>query len=215
MTRIVVIGGTGYAGAHIVREAARRGHEAVSLSRSAPAEPVPGVRYEYGFATDIDTVARVIDGADVVVGALSPFGDLAGQYVPIYRAALQSIAAAGARFVVIGGFSALRPAPGASRFVDSGNVPPEFAAGARETADALELLQAEAPDELDWLYVSPAAAFGAFTPGERRGTYRAGSDVALFDANGDSAISGADFALAVVDEIEFPTIRRGQIHFAY
>lgn len=215
MTKIVVIGGTGYAGAHIVREAARRGHDVVSLSRSAAAEPVPGVRYEYGFATDPDTVARVVDGAEVVVGSLSPFGDLAGQYVPIYRAALQPIAAAGARFVVIGGFSALRPAPGAGRFIDSGDVPPEYAAGARETADALELLLAEAPPALDWLFVSPAAEFGAFAPGERRGTYRTSSDVALFDADGKSAISGADFALAVVDEIERPTTRRGQIHFAY
>lgn len=215
MARIIIIGGNGYAGSHIIREAAGRGHEVVSLSRSQPADPVEGVRYEAGSAADVDTLKRVIGGVDVVVGALSPFGDLAGQYVSIYRAALEPIAETGARFVVIGGFSGLRPAPGAPRFIDSGNVPPEYFAGARETADALELLLAEAPENLDWLFVSPGAEFGAFAPGERRGAYRKSGDVALFDAEGKSAIGGADFALAVVDEIETPTIRRGHIHFAY
>lgn len=46
MTRITVLGGTGYAGAHIVRIAAERGHEVVSFSRSEPASDarVSGVR---------------------------------------------------------------------------------------------------------------------------------------------------------------------------
>lgn len=36
MTRIHVLGGTGYAGSRIVREAAKRGHQVVSYSRSIP-----------------------------------------------------------------------------------------------------------------------------------------------------------------------------------
>lgn len=215
MSKILILGGNGYAGSHIVREAASRGHAIVSLSRSAPAEAIAGVQYEQGSAADIATLERLLDGVDVVVGALSPFGDLAGQYVSIYRAALPAIAKAGARFVVIGGFSALRPAAGAERFIDSGNVPQEYFQGARETADALELLLADVPQALDWLFVSPAAEFGAFAPGERRGTYRKGDDIALFDADGKSAIGGADFALAVVDEIEQPSVHRGHISFAY
>lgn len=213
--KIVILGGNGYAGSNILREAAGRGYEVVSLSRSQPADPVAGVRYETGSAEDVETLKRVIAGADVVVGALSPFRDLAGKYLPIYRAALKPIAETGARFVVIGGFSGLRPAPGAPRFIDSGQVAPEYLAGARETFAAFELLSAEAPENLDWLFACPGAEFGAFAPGERRGTYRKSGDVALSDANGKSAISGADFALAVVDEIETPTVTRGQIHFAY
>ena len=42
MARIVVIGGTGYAGRHIVQEAVSRGHEVVSISRSVPENPVEG-----------------------------------------------------------------------------------------------------------------------------------------------------------------------------
>jgi putative NADH-flavin reductase len=40
MTRIAVIGGTGYAGRHIVAEAVRRGHTVVSVARSVPSERV-------------------------------------------------------------------------------------------------------------------------------------------------------------------------------
>ncbi|WP_194922416.1 NmrA family NAD(P)-binding protein, partial [Catenulispora rubra] len=43
MTSITVIGGTGYTGSHIIREAAARGHQVTSLSRSLPAEQLPGV----------------------------------------------------------------------------------------------------------------------------------------------------------------------------
>jgi uncharacterized protein YbjT (DUF2867 family) len=42
MARIAVIGGTGYAGSHIVAEGVRRGHDVVSVSRRIPAERIPG-----------------------------------------------------------------------------------------------------------------------------------------------------------------------------
>ena len=44
MARIVVLGGTGYAGRHIVSEAVSRGHEVISVSRSAPSNPVEGAQ---------------------------------------------------------------------------------------------------------------------------------------------------------------------------
>ncbi len=69
--------------------------------------------------------------------------------------------------------------------------------------------------EADWLFVSPAAGFGAYAPGEKLGRYRVSEDVALFAEDGESAISGADFAAAVLDEIETPTRHRSQIHFGY
>ena len=43
MTRVVVLGGTGYAGAHIAREAVVRGLEVTSWSRSLPESQVDGV----------------------------------------------------------------------------------------------------------------------------------------------------------------------------
>lgn len=40
-------------------------------------------------------------------------------------------------------------------------------------------------------------------------------EVAIHDDNGISAISGADFATAIVDEIEYPAHHREHIGFAY
>ncbi|MDQ7993844.1 MAG: NAD-dependent epimerase, partial [Propionicimonas sp.] len=119
--------------------------------------------------------------------------------------------AAGVRLFVIGGFSTLRPAPGAPRFLE-GDLNPVFAKEALSGGANLDLL-ASAPDSLDWVYVSPAAAYGAFAPGEATGHYRKGDEVALFDADGNSAISGADFARAVVDAIEAGTDHRAHISF--
>jgi uncharacterized protein len=68
MASIVVFGGTGYTGDHIIREAAARGHEVISVSRSEPKEPLEGVRYETGSAEEV--ARRVVPGADAVVAAL-------------------------------------------------------------------------------------------------------------------------------------------------
>jgi uncharacterized protein YbjT (DUF2867 family) len=72
VSRITVIGGTGYAGSAIVAEAAARGHQVTALSRSLPGAPIPNVTYVQGDATDEATLSATIEGADVVVGALAP-----------------------------------------------------------------------------------------------------------------------------------------------
>ena len=211
MTAITVGGGTGYAGAAIVAEAARRGHTVTAISRTAPGTQAEGVDYVTG---DLTRSVPDIAGAEVVVAALSPRGDNAGRLRDAYRALAQAAATNGARFVGIGGFSSLRPAEGAPRFVEGDDLPPEFAAEAREMNDILADLATGSVD-VDWLFVSPAAEFGSHAPGEALGRYRVSGEVALFDQDGKSAISGADFARAVLDEIETPTRHRTQIHFAY
>jgi putative NADH-flavin reductase len=212
MATIVVFGGTGYTGGNIVREAASRGHQVVSVSRSEPTERVEGVRYETGTAQEV--APRVVPGADVVVAALSPRGDMAGRLVETYRGLARAAAEAGARYFQVGGFSSLRPAEGAPRVVE-GDVPEEYRSEALEGEASRAMLVEEAPDGLDWLFLSPAGAYGSFAPGEPTGTYRVGGEVALFDAEGGSNISGADFALAVVDEIETPAHHREHLNIAY
>jgi putative NADH-flavin reductase len=211
MAVIVVIGGTGYTGGHVVREAVARGHDVVSVSRSRPATPEPGARYELGAVEDV--APRVIPGSDVVVAALSPRGDMVGRLVEAYRLLARLSAEAGARYLQVGGFSSLRPAPGAPRFVE-GDIPEQFRDEALE-GEATRLMLDTAPADLDWVFLSPAGAYGAFAPGERRGRYRVGDDVALFDEHGASEISGADFATAVLDEIERPAHHRAHIGVAY
>jgi hypothetical protein len=212
MAKIVVFGGTGYTGGNIVREAVSRGHDVVSVSRSKPKEAIDRVQYEIGGAEDV--APTVIPGADAVVATLSPRGDMAGRLVPTYGALARVSAEAGARYIQVGGFSSLRPTPDAPRFVD-GDIPEEYRDEVLEGEATRVLLVENAPKELDWLFVSPAGTYGAFAPGERKGTYRVGGEIALFDEAGRSNISGADFALAVVDEIETADHHREHIGFAY
>jgi putative NADH-flavin reductase len=212
MSVIVIFGGTGYTGRNVAREAVARGHTVVAVSRSTPSDPLAGVRYETGDVSEI--APRVIPAADAVVATLSPRGDMAGRLVDIYRDLATQAAAAGARYLQIGGFSSLRPAPGEPRFVE-GEVPEQFRAEALEGDATREMLVRDAPAELDWVFVSPAGSYGAWAPGERTGKYRVGDEIAVFDDEGNSAISGEDFAAAIVDEIENATHHRAHIGVAY
>lgn len=209
--KIVVVGGTGYTGRNVVQEAVSRGHEVVSVSRSAPQDPVAGARYEVGPAEEL--APQVVPGVDAVVAALSPRGDMAGRLVEVYEQLARAAADAGARYVQVGGFSSLRPAPGQPRFVE-GEVAEPYRAEALEGEATRAMLAERAPAELDWVFVSPAASYGAWAAGERTGRYRTGGEVALFDADGGSTISGADFALAVLDELETPAHHRAHVGVA-
>ncbi|MCY1168199.1 NAD(P)H-binding protein [compost metagenome] len=216
MTRIHVLGGTGYAGTHIARTAAARGHQVVSFSTSKPKEPLPGVIYQAGDLRDDAFLASAFDNADVVISALSAVGPLAKE--EDFRALLRRIAGVaaerGVRLGVIGGAGSLLVRPGGPRYVDT----PEFLEVARPIAlvlaGALDDLYAS-DERLDWFLVSPAANFGAHAPGEATGHYRVGADVLLVDEHGKSEISGADLALAIVKEIEQPVHHRKRFTVAY
>ena len=215
MSRITVIGGTGYAGSAIVVEAAARGHQVTAFSRSHPAEPIASVNYVQGDARDEAALASVVSGAEVVVEALAPRGELAESFRDVYRTIARLADAEGARLFVVGGFSSLRPAPGTPRFVeDLSDVPAEvrneILSGA---ALVIEDLPAT-PETLDWVFVSPAGQFGSFAPGERLGEYRVGDDVAVQPETG-GAISGADYALGFVDLIEQGDHHRAHVNLAY
>jgi uncharacterized protein len=215
MSRIVVIGGTGYAGSAIVAEAAARGHEVTAFSRSLPEDRVKAVNYIQGDATDEATLASLISGADVVVAALAPRGPLAGPFREVNRTIARLAEAEHARLFVVGGYSSLRPAAGAPRFMEDlshapAEVHDEILAGA---ALIIEDLPAT-PETLNWVFVSPALAFGAFAPGERLGEYRLGDDVAVAPDDG-GAISSADFAIGLVDLIEQEDHYRAHVNLAH
>jgi uncharacterized protein len=215
MSRIVVIGGTGYAGSAIATEAASRGHQVTAFSRSLPADQVEGVDYVQGDATEEAALEAAISGADVVVAALAPRGPLAEPFREVNRTVARIADAAGARLFVVGGYSSLRPEAGAPRFVEDISHTPEeirdeVLAGA---ALVIEDLPAT-PDSLDWVFVSPALGFGSFAPGEQTGEYRRGDEVAVAPEDGGE-ISAPDYALGFVDLIEAGGNRRSQVNLAH
>ncbi len=212
MATIAVLGGTGYAGRHIVAEAVHRGHTVLSVARTAPAERVPGATYVEGTLLDVPALAKELTGVDVVVSAVAPRGEMEGQVRPNLEA-LFSVLPDDVRVGVIGGAGGSLVAPGGPRVVDSG-FPEEFKAEALEAIGVLEDLQAEQTGR-DWFFVHPAGGFGAWNPGERTGRYRDGGDVIVTDDAGESFISGADLAVAVLDEIEKPRHHRERFTVGY
>jgi putative NADH-flavin reductase len=213
MTRISVFGGTGYTGSHLATEAVRRGHEVTAFSRSEPEQQVDGVRYVQGSLLDEATRRAALEAADVVVVAVAPRGDMAGSVREGIRALSTEAEQAGVRLGVVGGAGSLHVAEGGPRLFDTPEFPADYKPESLEMADALEDLRGTTT--LDWFYLCPPAAFGGFAPGEPRGTYRVGDDLLLTDAEGNSFIGGADFALALVDEIETPAHRRARFTVAY
>lgn len=214
MTNVTIFGGSGYAGKHIAGAAAVNGHAVRSFSRSEPAEQISGARYETGSITDADARARALADTDVVVVAISPRGDMLHKVRPAIAQLAEEARSAGVRVGVIGGAGSLLTSDGGPRLVDTPEFHEAFKSEALEMSEVLEDLRA-AHEGLDWFYVSPAGTFGAFAPGEYRGEYRVGGDVLLTDAEGNSEISGADFGVAIVDEIETSAHRRTRFTVAY
>ena len=213
MARIAVIGGTGYAGSHIVAEAVRRGHTVVSVARTVPAERVDGATYVEGTVLDVPNLVRELEGVDVVVSALAPRGDMLGKVRPAL-AQLVSVLPEDVRVGVVGGAGGSLVAPGGPRLIDTDGFTDDYKPEASEAIGVLEDLQA-GDAARDWFYIHPAGGFGAWAPGERTGSYRDGGDVLVTDDNGDSFIGGADFAVAVLDEIENPKHSRERFTVGY
>jgi uncharacterized protein len=215
VSRIIVIGGTGYAGSAIAAEAAARGHQVTALSRSLPDAAIPNVTYVQADATDEAALSAAIEGADAVVGALAPRGPLASTFRDVYSTIARLADAAGIPLFVVGGYSSLRPAPGADRFVtDLSHIPAELHDEIRAGAAlVIEDLPAT-PATLNWVFVSPALRFGARMPGERFGRYRLGNDVAVQPEDG-GAISATDYALGFVDLIEKGGHHRAHVNLGH
>jgi hypothetical protein len=214
-----VLGGTGYGGTQVVKEARCRGHDVTVLSRSAPADPIQGVVYAQGSISDRMAIDLATADAEVVVGAIAPKGATLGTLVDGYGMLMSRAAELGARMIVIGGFGSLRYEDGGPRViegVDALGLPEDHVAEGKEMDLVRASLMDSAPEDLDWLFVCPGAVFGAYNePTPPRGSYRVSGEIALFDEHGTSAIEPQDLALAILDELESPTRHRTQIHFAY
>ncbi|WP_375432197.1 NAD(P)-dependent oxidoreductase [uncultured Friedmanniella sp.] len=215
MTSIVIFGGTGYAGSAIAREALSRGIAVTAVARdTSKLEPVEGLTLAPGDAFDADVVAAVTKGADVIVVALHAVQADGTELKDKFQQFLDAAAAVGARLGIVGGAGSLLVADGGPALFDTPAFPDAFKPEAKSHAQILDSLRAGGTD-VDWFYVSPAASFGSYNPGERRGTYRSTDDVLLTDADGNSDISGEDYAIAFVDEVEDPKHHQARFGVAY
>ena len=188
--KIAIIGGTGMVGAATVAEAAGRGHEVGSASRSG--------RHAEGAAQDVtltladtQTVVDLVNGSDATVIAVSAGrGESAQPAIDAHRALIA--AAPTGRLIVVGGAGSLLT-PDGTRLVGAPGFPEEYKAEAQAFTEVLDLYR-EAGSALSWTLLSPAPEF---TDKPRTGSYVEGTDQPA-----GSEISVADFAVALVDEVE-------------
>jgi putative NADH-flavin reductase len=152
--------------------------------------------------------------ADAVISALAPRGSMLGQVRLVNRELADLADQLGFRLGVVLGAGSLTLEPSGPPLVADPSFPAAFRAEAEEMAGVLDDLMAS-PAGVDWFGVSPASGFGAFAPGEALGRYRVGADTVLTDESGESRISAADLALAIVDELERPAHKRRRFTVAY
>ncbi|MGR7026777.1 NAD(P)-dependent oxidoreductase [Geodermatophilus sp. URMC 62] len=200
MAKIVIFGGTGYAGGSIAREAVTRGHQVTSYSRHLPSAPVDGVTYRTGSLADPSLVAEASRGVDEIVVATRG-ADVDGRtLVELVPSLIDAALDSGARLSFVGGVGSSL-LPDGTRLVDTPDFHDEWKGEALAHAEVLEAMRT-APEALTWFYVSPAALFGSWTDFPTTGAYRTGGDHLVVQGDGTSQISGTDFAMAYVDEIE-------------
>jgi putative NADH-flavin reductase len=207
---VVVYGATGNSGSEIVKELLRRGHKVTAVARKVDSiKAEPGVIAKADDLSDVNLIAAVVTDADAVVSAYAPPMDNTDALVGVTEREISAVKKAGAkRLLVVGGAGLLEVAPGVT-LIKSGHLPAEYLPIATSHERALEVLR---KSDVNWTYLSPAAYF---VPGERTGKFRLGTKELISDAEGESRISFADYAIALVDEIEKPAHERASFSVGY
>jgi hypothetical protein len=211
---IALIGATGFVGSALLEELLSRGHTVRALQRDAGKLAArPGLEVRTLDVLGGGDLASSLRGVDAVVSAFNAgWGNpnLHDDFLRGSTAIADAARAAGVRLIVVGGAGSLFVAPG-QQLVDSPAFPAEWKAGALAAREALNRLRAD-ESTLDWTFVSPAIHL---EPGQRTGRYRLGTETPVVDAAGESRISVADLAAAIVDEAEMPRHRRARFTAAY
>ena len=198
--KIGIIGATGKAGTLIVKEASERGHDVTAIVRNASklaSEKVAVLEKDV-----FDLKAEDLQVFDVVVNA---FGAPAGQehlHVDAGRVLIEAVKGApDTRLIVVGGAGSLFVDEAQTvRLIETPEFPKEYFPTGSNQGKNLEDLQNA--DGIKWTFISPAAFFNP--EGKRTGIYQKGRDNLIVNTKGDSYVSYADYAIAVLDEIENP-----------
>ena len=194
--KIAVVAANGKAGQLIVREAVERGNDVTAFVRSKNRTVAENV-----VVKDImDLTPKDLVGFDAVVDA---FGAWTPETLPQHSTTLAHLcdilSGTDTRLLVVGGAGSLYVNPEHTMTVsETPDFPEMFKPLASAMAEALSDLRER--DDVRWTYISPAGDFQA--EGERTGEYiLAGEELTLNDRN-ESIISYADYAIAMMDEIE-------------
>ena len=193
--KIAVVCANGKAGRLIVQEALNRGLDVTAIARGENRTAAA----QYVRKDLFDLTAGDMAAYDVVVDA---FGAWAEAELANHTKSLMHLcdilSGTDKRLLVVGGAGSLYVNPEHTAVVaDGADFPAMFLPLAKAQGKALEELRKR--NDVRWTFVSPAGDFQA--EGERTGAYiLAGEELTLND-RGESIISYADYAIAMVDEI--------------
>ncbi|ASN06418.1 NAD(P)-dependent oxidoreductase [Virgibacillus necropolis] len=195
--RIGIIGASGKAGNFILKEAVKRGHTVTAIVRNASkitnqhVEVVGKDIYELS-SEDIKPYEIVINAFGAPLGEEEP-------HVTAGHALIEALKGTNTRVIVVGGAGSLYVNED-TQVIDTPDFPDEFKPTAKGQARNLQELQES--QGLTWTFISPSAIFDP--EGPKTSSYQAGKDNLLMNSKGESYISYADYAIAVLDEIENP-----------
>ena len=192
--KIAVICANGKAGKLIVKEAVSRGLDVTAVVRGENATEAKEVLKKDLF----DLTADDLKGFDVVIDA---FGAWTEETLLLHSTSLKHLcdilSGTDIRLLIVGGAGSLYVNPEHTVCVADG---PDFPDAFKPLASAMAKALSELRERKDvkWTYISPAGDFQA--EGERTGKYILGGEELTLNSRGESIISYADYAIAMVDE---------------
>ena len=195
--KIAVVAAAGKAGRKIVTEAASRGFEVTAFVRRK-GQIVDSAKKI--IVKEILKIAKEdLQDFDVVIDA---FGAWTPETLPQHSATLKHLcdilSGTNTRLLIVGGAGSLYlDKTHTTQVMDSPNFPDDWKPLAAAQAKALDELRSR--DDVQWTFISPACDFQA--DGERTGKYILGGEELILNADGESVISYADYAVAMLDEI--------------
>ena len=192
--KIAVVCANGKAGKLIVKEALGRGLDVTAVVRAENQ-----TEEEHVIRKDLfELTADDLRAFDVVIDA---FGAWIPETLPQHSTSLKHlcdlVSQTDTRLLVVGGAGSLYVNPEHTvQVIDGADFPEMFKPLASNMGKALEELRTR--NDVKWTYVSPAGDFQA--DGERTGKYILGGEELILNSRGESVISYADYAVAMVEE---------------
>ncbi|MGG7136062.1 NAD(P)-dependent oxidoreductase [Bifidobacterium catenulatum] len=194
--KIAVVAANGREGQLIVKEAVKRGHDVTAVVRGENKSGATNVVVKDA----LDLTAADLAGFDVVVDAVGAWTEETLPAIPNAAKHLaDELAGTNVRLIVVGGAGSLfMNAEYNIALEDTPDFPDAYKPVSAAHGKALKALRES--NGVKWTYISPAADFQA--DGERVGSYETAGEEFTVNAAGESYISYADYAIAVVDEAE-------------
>lgn len=195
--KLAVVAANGRVAGKVITEAINRGFDVTAFGRHDENNTDAPVYIKKDI---LDLTKEDLAGFDAVVDA---FGAWTAETLPQHTTTTihlcDILSGTDTRLLIVGGAGSLFVNPEHTAVVADGpDFPDDFKPLASAMAAALAELRKR--DDVKWTYISPAGDFQA--DGERSGQYILGGEELTLNDRGESIISYADYAIAMVDEIE-------------